>query len=366
MHRIVVLLLVFAACVARGGSAARELGVPLDGAPGALNALTDVAGVQVGHVTLIEGRDVRTGVTAILPRGHEDHDPVFAAVHTYNGNGEVTGTHWIAESGFLEGPVMLTNTHSVGAVSEGVIAWSLKNWSFPVSLPVVAETWDGLLNDIDGFHVRPVHAAAALDAAKDGPVAEGNVGGGTGMRAFDFKAGIGTSSRVVEISGRRYTVGVLVQANFGRRPQLTIAGVHVGRMITDLMPDIHSSPGGEGSCLTIIATDAPLLPHQLARMAKRAPLGMARLGATSLNSSGDFAIAFSTAHQTWIADTPLREARFLDNTRLDPLLGAVVEATEEAILNSLLSAETMTGRSGSTIHAIPHGPLRTVLGIEQR
>jgi D-aminopeptidase len=355
----------FAACVVRGGSAARELGVPLDGTPGALNAITDVAGVTVGHVTLIEGDDVRTGVTAILPRGREDNEPVFGAAHVFNGNGELTGAHWITESGFLEGPVMFTNTHSVGAVSEGVIAWSLKNWSTPISLPVVAETWDGLLNDINGLHVRPHHAAAALDAATGGPVAEGNVGGGTGNRAFDFKAGIGTSSRVIEVGGVRYTVGVLVQSNFGKRPQLTVAGVRVGRDVTDLMPAIHAPPAGEGSLLAVVATDAPLLPHQLARLAKRVPLGMARTGATSLNSSGDFAIAFSTASPQ-SGEGALHAVRFIDNAQLDPLLGAVVEATEEAILNSLLTAKTMTGRAGSTIHALQHDRLREALGLEGR
>jgi D-aminopeptidase len=362
MRATVFFALMFAACVARGGSAARELGVPLDGGPGALNAITDIAGVTVGHVTLIEGDDVRTGVTAILPRGREDNEPVFGAAHVFNGNGELTGAHWIAESGFMEGPVMLTNTHSVGAVSEGVIAWSLKNWSTPISLPVVAETWDGLLNDINGLHVRPHHAAAALDAATGGPVVEGNVGGGTGNRAFDFKAGIGTSSRVVEVGGVRYTVGVLVQSNFGTRAQLTINGVRVGREITDLMPEVHTPPHGEGSCLAIVATDAPLLPHQLARLAKRVPLGMARMGATSLNSSGDFAIAFSTARVPQAAGPALRDAQFIVNARLDPLLGAVVEATEEAILNSLLAAESMTGRAGSTLHALPHDRLREMFG----
>jgi len=359
--RTVAILLLIAACAAHGGNAARELGVPLDGEPGAFNAITDVAGVAVGHVTLIEGDAVRTGVTAILPRGREDHTPVFAAVHVFNGNGEMTGAHWIAESGFLEGPVMFTNTHAVGAVSEGVIAWSLKNWSTPISLPVVAETWDGLLNDINGLHVRPAHAGAALDAAAGGAVAEGNVGGGTGNRAFDFKAGIGTSSRVVEIAGARYTVGVLVQSNFGKRPQLTIAGTRAGRAITDLMPEIHAPPHGEGSLLAAVATDAPLLPHQLERLARRVPLGMARTGATSLNSSGDFAIAFSTAPAPQTDGSPLRAAQFIDNARLDPLLGAVVEATEEAILNSLLAAETMTGRGGSKIHALPHERLREAL-----
>jgi D-aminopeptidase len=362
MRRIAVITLLFAACIAYGGNASRDLGVPLDGETGTLNAITDVAGVHVGHVTLIEGAEVRTGVTAILPRGRADHAPVFAAVHVFNGNGEMTGTHWIAESGFLEGPVMLTNTHSVGAVSEGVIAWSLKNWSTPLSLPVVAETWDGLLNDINGLHVRPAHAAGALDVAAGGTVAEGNVGGGTGNRAFDFKAGIGTSSRVVEIAGARYTVGVLVQSNFGRRAQLTVAGVRVGRAIADLLPEVNLAPPGEGSLVAVVATDAPLLPHQLARMAKRLPLGMARTGATSLNSSGDFAIAFSTKRTAPPSGSGLHSADFLANTRLDPLLGAVVEATEEAILNSILASETMTGRAGSTIHALPHDRLREAVG----
>lgn len=362
MRRAAVFLLVLIACNARGGNVARDLGVPLDGTPGALNAITDVAGVAVGHATLIEGDSVRTGVTAVLPRGHADHAPAFAAVHVFNGNGEMTGTHWIAESGFLEGPVMLTNTHAVGAVSEGVLQWSLKNWSAPVSLPVVAETWDGLLNDINGLHVRPAHASAALDAAKVGDVAEGNVGGGTGNRAFDFKAGIGTSSRVIEIAGVRYTVGVLVQSNFGRRAQLTIAGTRVGREITDLLPEVNLPPPGEGSLVAVVATDAPLLPHQLAQLARRVPLGMARTGATSLHSSGDFSIVFSTARVGTAVSDARHTAEFLSNSRIDPLLGAVVEATEEAILNSILAAETMTGRAGSTIHALPHERLRETLG----
>lgn len=360
MRRLLTFVFILAAVVARGGSTARELGIPFDGTPGTLNAITDVPGVAVGHITLIEGGDVRTGVTAILPRGRADQAPVFAAVHAFNGNGEFTGTHWVAESGFLEGPVMLTSTHSVGAVAEGVVAWSLGNRAVPISLPVVAETWDGLLSDINGFHVRPHHAAAALETAAGGPVAEGNVGGGTGNRAFDFKAGIGTSSRVVEIAGARYSVGVLVQANFGKRPQLTIAGVKVGREITGLLPDIRTPPHGEGSLLAVVATDAPLLPHQLLRLAKRVPLGMARTGATSLNSSGDFAIAFSTAPATEPDGARLRSAQFIDGSLHDPLLGAVVEATEEAILNSLMNSETMTGRAGSTIHAIPHDRLRAL------
>lgn len=362
MRRLVIAAQLLA-CVAQAGSLARDAGIPLDGIPGRFNAITDVDAVGVGHVTLIKGSDVRTGVTAILPRGRADHGPVFAATHAFNGNGELTGAHWIAESGFLEGPIVLTNTHSVGAAVEGVVAWSLKNWSFSVSLPVVAETWDGLLNDIDAFHVRPAHVAEAIHDVHHGPVAEGNVGGGTGMRAFDFKAGIGTSSRVVEIGNARHTVGVLVQANFGRRPQLTIAGVRVGRAITDLMPEVRKHPPGEGSLVAVVATDAPLLPHQLARMAKRVPLGMARLGATSLNSSGDFAIAFSTAQLGDATDFPGHTAGFVSNDHLDSLLAAVVEATEEAIINSLLAAETMTGRDGNTIHAIPRDRLRAALGL---
>jgi D-aminopeptidase len=361
MCRTVVIALLLAACVARGGNTARDLGVPLDGAPGPHNAITDVAGVAVGHVTLIEDDGVRTGVTAVLPCGREERSPVFAAAHVFNGNGEMTGTHWIAESGFLEGPVMLTNTHAVGAVSEGVIQWSLKNWGVPISLPVIGETWDGLLNDINGLHVRPAHAAAALDAAAGGVVAEGNVGGGTGNRAFDFKAGIGTSSRVVEVAGARYIVGVLVQSNFGRRAQLTVAGVRVGHEIADLLPEVNLAPPGEGSLVAIVATDAPLLPHQLAQLARRVPLGMARTGATSLHSSGDFAIAFTTARTGAAGGGARLTAEFLANARLDPLLGAVVEATEEAILNSIFAAESMTGRAGSTIHALPHDRLREAL-----
>jgi D-aminopeptidase len=295
-----------AARVAANLERARDLGVPLDGAPGKLNAITDVRGVEVGHRTIVEGEGklvvgvgpVRTGVTAILPLGRTNaNQPVPAAVFSLNGNGEMTGSAWVEESGFLEGPILLTNTHSVGIVRDAVVEWGTKK--FPgteyFSLPVVAETWDGELNDINGFHVVKEHVFYALDNASGGPVTEGNVGGGTGMRAFGFKAGIGTSSRLLSYDGSEICVGVLVQANMARRQNLIVAGVPVGREISDLQPVVHHEIEKEGSILVVIATDAPLLPTQLKRVAKRAALGVARTGAVSTNSSGDLFIAFTTA-----------------------------------------------------------------------
>lgn len=355
---------------------ARDLGIPFEGTPGEWNAITDVAGVTVGHRTLIEGEGalvvgegpVRTGVTAILPQGAR-YAPVFAAWATLNGNGEMTGTHWIEESGFLEEPILLTNTHSVGTVAEASIAWRRERnyhdgppgshgWA---ALPVVAETWDGRLNDIHGGHVRRDAVLAALDGASSGPVAEGNVGGGTGMVCHRFKGGIGTASRIVEGG---YTVGVLVQANYGRREDLTIAGIPVGRSITDLLPEIHGlEPPHEGnSIIVIIATDAPLLPHQLKRLARRAPIGIARVGGYGSNSSGDLFLAFSTARPRSTEDEEdLLETTFLANDAIDPLFRGVAQATEEAILNALVAAETMTGINGNTIHALPHERVRELL-----
>ncbi len=349
---------------------ARDLGVPFDGTPGPLNAITDVDGVMVGYETIIRdlrgGHAVRTGVTAILPRGDKTlDDRVFAGVFSLNGNGEMTGTHWVEESGYLEGPVMITNTHSVGAVHEGVIKWRVAQdgpdaTGYWWSLPVVAETWDGHLNDINGFHVTAKHAARAIEAAKTGPVAEGNVGGGTGMICHEFKCGIGTSSRTVKIRGGDYTVGVLVQANYGIRSELTIAGVPVGEHLTENLA--YDEPQGDtGSIIIVVATDAPLLPHQLQRMAKRASLGLARMGSYAGNGSGDIFIAFSTAEGTLRKDTPVWDVSSVGFEAMDDLFLATVRATEEAIVNAMIAARDMTGDQGHRAVAIDHEELRAVL-----
>ena len=350
---------------------ARDLGIPFDGTTGTLNAITDVAGVEVGLVTLISGEGklvtgkgpVRTGVTAVLPRGKDSTDQVFGAWFTLNGNGEMTGTTWVEESGFLEGPIMITNTHSVGVVRDAVIAWQMKKQGKtfqPWSLPIVAETWDGFLNDINGFHVKPEHVAQSLDQASSGPVAEGSTGGGTGMVAHQFKAGTGTSSRRFDVNGANYTVGVLVQANYGARTRLTIAGVPVGQEITDLMP--KAAPlDGTGSIIVVIATDAPLLPHQLKRVVKRASLGIAKNGGVGENSSGDIFIAFSTANAGAGKEADLATLKMLPNDRINPIFAATVQATEEAIINAMVAAETMTGVNGNTVYAIPHDRLKEVM-----
>ena len=363
-------VLIANAYVASPVKRARDLGVPFDGTPGELNAITDVPGVEVGQTTLIEGEGklvvgkgpVRTGVTAILPLGKSGaNTPVPAAMFSFNGNGEMTGSEWVEESGFLEGPVLLTNTHSVGVVRDAVIAWGQKRYPDTeyYSLPVVAETWDGELNDINGFHVKKEDVFAALENAAGGPVAEGNVGGGTGNRAFEFKAGIGTASRLVSVHTDRFCVGVLVQANFASRENLTIAGVPVGKEITDLKPEIHRDPEREGSILVVVATNAPLFPTQLKRVAKRAALGIGRTGGVSTDSSGDLFIAFSTAIP---ADEGGRQHwSTVKNPDLSPLLAATVQATEEAIINSLVAAETMHGINDNVIYALPHDRLREVL-----
>jgi L-aminopeptidase/D-esterase-like protein len=348
---------------------ARDLGVPFDGTPAPLNAITDVAGVAVGHATLIAGDGrlvvgqgpVRTGVTAILPRGREALAPAFAATFALNGNGELTGAAWIDESGLLESPVLLTNTHSVGVVRDAAVRWLVRRdptilWA----LPVVAETYDGFLNDINGMHVLPEHAWAALEAAVPGPVAEGNVGGGTGMRCYGFKGGIGTASRRLGDADGGYTVGVLVQANHGKREQLQIAGVPVGREITDLLPSAGGITGA-GSIIIVAATDAPLLPHQLRRLARRASLGLARTGAIAENTSGDLFVAFSTANPSAGSRSQVAEVSMLPNDRMTPLFAATVQATEEAIVNAVAAAKTMTGRDGNTVYALPHDRLRQVL-----
>lgn len=367
-------LVIFAA-LADAKPRARDLGIPFSGTPGPLNAITDVAGVEVGHVTLIQGEGklvagqgpVRTGVTAILPRGKEFNGRVFAARHNLNGNGEMTGASWLDESGCLGSPILLTNTHSVGVVRDTVIAWLLRRtkgdgYSGDLSLPVVSETYDGFLNDIDGFHVRAEHAVAALENARGGPVPEGNVGGGTGMISHRFKAGIGTSSRVLPLEEGGYTVGVLVQANYGRRPNLHIAGVPVGRELTDLMPTRGAPRDGEGSIVIIIATDAPLLPHQLRRIAQRASLGVGIVGGRGENSSGDLFLAFSTASPDEVSKSEgLAQLTMLPNDRINPLFNATVDATEEAIVNALIAAETMTGINGNTVYALPHDRLVEIL-----
>ena len=353
---------------------ARDLGIPFDGEPGPFNAITDVPGVAVGHVTLIEGEGelkigkgpVRTGVTAILPIGR-NWRPIFAASHAFNGNGELTGTAWIEESGFLEEPILLTNTRSVGAVHEAVWSWRLARGYYDkesgfgwAALPVVGETWDGRLNDIHGDHVKKQHVFAALDGAASGTVAEGNVGGGTGMVCHQFKGGIGTASRKVKGG---YVVGVLVQANYGLRETLTIAGAPVGKEIADLTPEIHSlGTSGEGnSIIIVVGTDAPLLPHQLKRLAKRATVGLARVGGIGANSSGDIFLAFSTATNRPTAEANVRLAPMLDNDAIDPFFAAAAQATEESIVNAMVAAETMTGINGNKVYALPHDRLAEAL-----
>ena len=355
---------------------ARDLGVPFVGTPGPLNAITDVAGVTVGHTTLIEGAGalkvgvgpVRTGVTAILPRGHDTlARPSFAGWYSQNGNGEMTGTTWVDESGFLEGPVLITNTHSVGVVRDAVIRWRIRAAppdasGYWWSLPVVAETYDGYLNDINGFHVKEPHVVTALESASGGPVPEGAVGGGTGMVCYGFKGGIGTASRTLERDHGGYTVGVLVQANHGQRRQLLIAGVPVGQ---EMPPDadraaLEAARGELGSIIIVIATDAPLLPHQLKRVARRATMGLARTGSTSGNGSGDIFIAFSTANADAFRASGLATLQMVSNEEIGSLFEATVYATEEAIINALVAADTMVG-ADDRVEGLPHERLREIL-----
>ena len=362
----------------------QDLKLPIGGAPGPLNAITDVAGVEVGQTTLISGSGklvvgkgpVRTGVTVVHPRGKANPDPVFASWFTLNGNGEMTGTTWIQESGLLEGPVAITNTHSVGVVRDAIIQWevSQKNALQPWWLPVVAETYDGGLNDINGFHVKPEHVVAALDRASGGVPQEGAVGGGTGMVCHGFKGGIGTASRKLPAAQGGYTVGVLVQCNYGSRRDLRIAGVPVGEEISDLGSCTANSdplPAGsrprcdegrgaaddgpeQGSIIVVVATDAPLLPHQLKRIATRVSLGIGRQGGFGGNSSGDIFIAFSTANaRAWHNDGPVTDVKMLPNDRISPLFQATAQATEAAITNALLAAETTVGANDLRIYAMP-------------
>ena len=356
---------------------ARDLGVPFDGAPGPLNAITDVTGVTVGEVTLISGEGklvvgkgpVRTGVTAVLPRGKDSmNNPVFAGWWSLNGNGEMTGTTWVEESGFLEGPVMITNTHSVGVVRDAVIQWRVNHGQpdptgYWWSLPVVAETWDGWLNDINGFHVKPEHVFQAIDNARSGPVPEGNVGGGTGMICNEFKGGTGTSSRKLDAKFGGYTVGVLVQCNYGVRPNLRIAGVPVGKEIPE-DPAYASASFGEadrGSIIVVVATDAPLVSHQLKRLAHRVSLGLGRLGSISGNGSGDIFIAFSVANSGADAADHVVDLKMLPNEKIEPVFAATVQATEEAVVNAMVAAETMAGIENHRVIALPHDKLRAVL-----
>jgi D-aminopeptidase len=376
---------------------ARDLGVPFEGTPGAYNAITDIPGVEVGFTTLISGDPnspfveghgpVRTGVTAILPRGKHSKDPVFAGFFSQNGNGEMTGSEWLQEGGFLEGPVMITNTHSVGVVRDAVIAWEVKHQAeqeppgiaeYPWSLPVVAETYDGGLNDVNGFHVHQEDAFHALDVASTGPVAEGNVGGGTGMRCFGFKGGTGTASRVLPAADGGYIVGILVQCNTGSRSQLRIAGVPVGQLVkTTPSPTGAGFPRDAdrdvGSIIIVIGTNAPLTSRQLDRLCRRATLGLGRVGGTSGDGSGDIFVSFSTANPladdigirtpgvTRDAASRVAHIEMLHNDAMDPLFVATIEATEEAIVNALVGAETMTGKNGRTLAALPHDQLRALM-----
>lgn len=360
---------------------ARDLSVPFDGTPGKFNAITDVQGVEVGHSTIISGEGenvagkgpVRTGVTAIFPRGRsKKFSPVYANWYSLNGNGEMTGTTWVTESGFLETPIMITNTNSVGVVRDAVLKWYVdtdwygsEDWWY--TYPVVAETYDGFLNDIYGFHVKEKHVLEAIADAKIGKVPEGNVGGGTGMMCLGFKGGIGTSSRIVKVKDSSYTLGVLVQSNFGSKRNLNIAGVHVGRELKDTLNYKFNAPPnsrrqeGDGSIIVIVATDAPLLPHQLKRIAQRVPLGVGIVGGRGSNGSGDIFLAFSTANEKAFNRDENTIVETIANDRITPLFEATVQAVEEAIINAMVAAETMEGINGNTAYALPHDLLVDIL-----
>ena len=359
---------------------ARDIGIPFEGTPGKYNAITDVAGVEVGYSTIISGSGkniigkgpVRTGVTAIFPNGKVNHHPVFANWYTLNGNGEMTGTTWITESGFLETPVMITNTNSVGVVRDAVLKWFVdKNWygneDYWYTYPVVAETYDGGLNDIYGFQVKESNAFEALNSASAGPIKEGNVGGGTGMMCLGFKGGTGTSSRVITINGKNYTLGVLVQSNFGRKKNLTIAGIPVGKELIDTLNyERKAAPQskhleGDGSIIVILATDAPLLPHQLKRIAERVALGVGKVGGRGENGSGDIFLAFSTANPGAFSRKNNTQAEMLANDQINPLYEATVQSVEEAIINAMVAADTMEGINGNKAYALPHEAVMRVL-----
>jgi D-aminopeptidase len=365
---------------------ARDIGIPFDGTPGKYNAITDVAGVEVGHTTLVEGNGklekgkgpVRTGVTAIFPAGKK-YSPVFANWHMLNGNGDMTGTHWITESGFLETPILITNTSSVGTVRDAALKWmdehnyyDTSQGLFWYSYPVVAETWDGVLNDINGFHVKPENVWQAMDKASPGFVEEGAVGGGTGMICLGFKGGIGTSSRVIDKKLGGYTVGALVQSNFGIKSQLTIAGVPVGKELADTLNiKIYDEPSAnktiknewseQGSIIVVVATDAPLLPHQLKRIAQRVSLGIGKVGGIGGNGSGDIFIAFSTANKTAFSRTKETTATVFSNDQMGALFNATIEATEEAIVNTLVAGTTTKGINDNTVYGLPHDAVMKIL-----
>jgi len=372
MKRLTILILVALPLMTFGQTKrARDLGIPFEGTPGKYNAITDVEGVEVGHSTIISGHGenvigkgpVRTGVTAIFPRG-KVNNPVFANWYTLNGNGEMTGTTWITESGFLETPITITNTNSVGVTRDAVLKWFVENNWYDEDLwyiyPVVAETYDGFLNDIYGFHVKDKNVFEALNNATSGPVKEGNIGGGTGMLTLGFKGGIGTSSRVVNIDDSTYTVGVLVQSNFGVKRNLTIAGVPVGKELRDTLNYVFNGPPqsrrqeGDGSIIVIVATDAPLLPHQLKRIVQRVPIGIGLVGGRGGNGSGDIFLAFSTANPDAFSREITTQVELLSNDRITGLFEATVHSVEEAIINAMVAAETMEGINGNIAYAIPH------------
>lgn len=346
--------------------AAEILGITFDGRKGKMNSIVDVPGVEVGHETLNYDLDiesskrisVRTGVTAIIPAGKENlNKEIFSGVSVLNGNGESTGFSWISESGMLSGPVMLTSTYSVGLVRDAVLKWMDNRGFSHEALPVVLEISDEFLNDIKGHHITDQHVFSALDKASSTNMEEGNVGGGTGSVCYEFKGGIGTSSRIVQLNGVEYTVGVMVQSNHGLRHQFQLKGIPVGRNLTENLVRKRET----GSIVFVIATDAPLLPHQLTRLSKRAYLGLARTGSVSSNGSGDFSIAFSTAGIYEPGSENEYLSKWIGNAELDPLFEGVVQATEEAIVNSLLAAETMSGNLGHKVLAIPRDKLKSLL-----
>jgi D-aminopeptidase len=376
-------LVVLALLATQAPGRARDLGIPFEGTPGPLNAITDVAGIEVGQKTLMEGQNIRTGVTVIFPRGHSDPRPVYGGFFNLNGNGEMTGRAYLDDFGIVQGPIGISDTNAVGQVYTGIQQWTAKHFG-SATWPVVAETWSGRLNDSEGFHVTPATAEAALNGAKAGPVEEGNVGGGTGMVCFGFTGGIGTASRVVSIGGKRYTVGVLTQCNTGYRKVLRIAGAPVGEALAtrwlpcfdpklapkaDDLPQCTAdgskgaAPSDQGSIIIVVGTDAPLMPKQLDRVAKRAALGLARLGSYSGNSSGDLIVSFSTAtaevnDEDQAKPSPLAP---IASAGIDPIFEATVQATEEAIVNALVAARAMTGIGGARYFALPHDELRTIL-----
>jgi L-aminopeptidase/D-esterase-like protein len=385
IRTIYIILLLFTTQIFAQAKRARDFGVPFDGNTGAFDAITDVQGVTVGQTTLIKGDGplvkgegpIRTGVTAILPRGKE-FDPVYASWYTLNGNGDMTGTHWITESGFLETPILITNTGSVGTVRDATWQWMDRHHYYTpfkkdywYAYPVVAETYDGIFNDINGQHVTKEDVFKALDSASSGKVQEGGVGGGTGMMCYNFKGGIGTASRILDKSQGSYTVGVLVQANHGVRGQLTIAGVPVGKELADTLPYIidgqpmglATTPRQEetGSIIVVLATDAPLLPGQLKRLAQRIPLGLTRTGGIGGNGSGDIFITFSTANKKAFSNTQNTEVTTLSNDQINSLFIATIQATEEAIINALFAGKDMAGINGNTVHGLPQEAVVRIL-----